>query len=109
MRMGTDIITMQRRRGADAIFARVRAMGRRPRNRREQALVLIRNNATPRSIAMAGGALVAVAGAAYLARKLFWQTVAVTADAVEGIADTIEDAAEDLGEVARTRVDGGSS
>jgi hypothetical protein len=109
MRMGTDIITTQRRRGADAVFARVRAMGRRPRNRREQALALIRNNANPRTIAIAGGALVAVAGAAYLGRKLFWQTVAVTAEAVEGIADTIEDAAEDLGETARARVDGGSS
>jgi hypothetical protein len=109
MRMRTDIITMQRRSGADAIFARVRAMGRRPRNRREQALALLRNNASPRTVAIAGGTLVAVAGAAYLGRKLFWQAVAVTADAVEGVADTIEDAAEDLGETARARVDGGSS
>jgi hypothetical protein len=109
MKMRTDIITMQPRRGAEAIFARVRAAGRRPRNRREQALALIRENANPRTIAIAGGALVAVAGAAYLGRRLFWQTVAVTAEAVEGIADTIEDAAEDLGEAARARVDGGSN
>lgn len=109
MRMGTDIITTQRRRGADAIFARVRAAGRRPRNRRERALALLRDNANPRTIAIAGGALVAVAGAAYLGRKLFWQAVAVTAEAVEGVADTIEDAAEDLGETARARVDGGTS
>jgi hypothetical protein len=108
MKMRTDIITMQRRRGAEAIFARVRAAGRRPRNRREQALALVRDNATPRTIAIAGVALVAVAGAAYLGRRLFWQTVTVTAEAVEGIADTIEDAAEDLGETARARVDGGS-
>jgi hypothetical protein len=108
MKMRTDIITMQRRRGAEAIFAGVRAAGRRPRNRREQALAFIRDNATPRTIAIAGGALVAVAGAAYLGRRLFWQTVAVTAEAVEGIGDTVEDAAEDLGETARARVDGGS-
>jgi hypothetical protein len=109
MKMRTDIITTQRRSGAEAIFARVRAAGRRPRNRRERVLALVRENATPRTIAIAGGALVATAAVAYAGRKLFWQAVAVTAEAVEGVADTIEDAAEDLGESARARVDGGSN
>jgi hypothetical protein len=33
----------------------------------------------------------------------------VAAEAVEEVADTIEDAAEDLGETARTRANGGNA
>ena len=108
MKMRTEIITTQPRRGAEAIFARVRAAGRSPRGRRERALSLIREHATPRNVAIAGGALAATAGLVYVGRKLFWKAVAVTAEAVEEVADTIEDAAEDLGETARSRADGGA-
>jgi hypothetical protein len=109
MRMRTDIITTQPRRGADAVFERVRAAARRPRSRRERVLSLIREHADPRTVAIAGGALVAVAGLAYAGRRLLWQTVAVAADAVEEVADTVEDAAEELGEAARARADGRES
>jgi hypothetical protein len=109
MKMRTDIITTQPQRGADAVFALVRTAKRRRRSRRDRALSLIREHATPRTIAIAGGGLVAVAGAAYIGRRLFWRAIAATAEAVEEVADTIEDAAEDLGETARARVDGGSS
>jgi hypothetical protein len=108
MKMRTDIITTQPQRGAEAIFARVRAIKRRPRSRRERVLSLIRENTSPRTVAIAGGALVASAALAYAGRKLLWQAVAVAADAVEDVADTIEDAAEDLGETARARADGGA-
>jgi aryl-alcohol dehydrogenase-like predicted oxidoreductase len=109
MNMRTDVITTQPRRGAEAIFARVRAARRRPRSRRERALELIQEHATPRTIAIAGGAVVATAVLAYAGRKLFWQAVAVAADAVEEVADTIEDAAEDLSETARARANGEKS
>jgi aryl-alcohol dehydrogenase-like predicted oxidoreductase len=105
----TDIITTQPRRGAEAIFDRVRTATRRPRSRRERALALLREQATPRTLAMAGGALVGVAALAFVGRKLFWQAVAISADAVEEIADTIEDAAEDLSDAARARADGRES
>jgi hypothetical protein len=108
MKMRTEIITTQPRRGAEAIFTRVRAAGRSPRSRRERALALLREHATPRNVAIAGGALVAAAGVAYVGRRLFWRAIAATAEAVEEVADTIEDAAEDLGETARARADGGS-
>jgi hypothetical protein len=108
MKMRTDIITAQPQRGAEAIFARVRALRRRPRSRGERAVGLVRDYATPRNVAIAGGALVAAAGLVYVGRRLFWRAVAVTAEAVEEVADTIEDAAEDLGETARTRADGDS-
>jgi glutamine synthetase adenylyltransferase len=108
MKMRTAIITTHPRRGTEAVFARVRALKRRPQSRRERALELIREHADRRTIAIAGGALVAVAATAYVGRRLFWRAVAVTAEAVEEVADTIEDAAEDLGEVARARVDGGA-
>jgi hypothetical protein len=107
--MRTNIITTQPRRGAEAVFARVRAAGRRPRSRRDRVLSTISEYATPRSLALTGVGLVAAAGIAYAGRRLFWQAVAVTAEAVEGVADTIEDAAEDLGEAARARVNGGQS
>jgi glutamine synthetase adenylyltransferase len=109
MKMRTEIFTTQRRRGAEAIFARVRAAGRRPRNRREQVIAAVREHATPRTIAIAGAGLVAAAGIAYVGRRLFWQAVAVTAEAVEEVADAVEDAAEDLGEAARARADGRQS
>lgn len=109
MRMRTDVITTQPRRGAEAIFARVRAAKRRPLSRRERALALIQEHANPRTVAIAGGALVATAVVAYAGRKLFWKAVAVAAEAVEEVADTIEDAAEDLGETARTRANGGDA
>src|SRR5687768_3762790 len=104
MKMRTDIITTQPRRGAEAVFARVRAAGRSSRSsRRDRALSLIREHATPRNAAIAGGALVATAGLVYVGRRVFWRAVAATAEAVEEVADTIEDAAEDLGETARKR------
>jgi hypothetical protein len=108
MKMPTDIITTQPQRGAEALFARVRSLKRRPLSRRERVLSVIRENTTPRKVAIAGGALVATAALAYAGRKLFWQAVAVAADAVEEVADTIEDAAEDLGETARARANGGA-
>lgn len=58
---------------------------------------------------MAGGALIGVAALAFVGRKLFWQAIAISADAVEEIADTIEDAAEDLSDAARARADGRES
>lgn len=109
MRMRTEIITAQPKRGAQAIFARVRAAKRRPLNRRERTLALIQQHANPRTVAIAGGAILATAAVAYAGRKLFWQAVAVAADAVEEVADTIEDAAEDLSEAARSRADGQKS
>ena len=108
MKMRADTITTQPQRGAEALFARVRAIKRRPPSRRERVLSLVREHANPRTVAIAGGALVATAALAYAGRKLFWQAVAVAADAVEDVADTIEDAAEDLGETARARADGGA-
>jgi hypothetical protein len=107
--MRTNIITTQPLRGAEAVFARVRAAGRRPQSRRDRVLSTFRDYATPRTLALTGVGLVAAAGIAYAGKRLFWQAVAVTAEAVEGVADTIEDAAEDLGEAARARVDGGQS
>ena len=107
--MRTDIITTQPRRGAEAVFARVRAARRRPLSRRERALSLVREQATPRTLAIAGGALVGVAALAFVGRRLFWQAIAITAEAVEEVADTIEDAAEDLRDTARARVDGRKS
>ena len=106
MKMRAAMITTQPQRGAEALFARVRAIRRRPRSRREQVLSLIRENANPRTVAIAGGAVVATAVLAYGCRKLFWQAVAVAAEAVEEVADTIEDAAEDVRETARARADG---
>jgi hypothetical protein len=109
MKMRTAIITTQPQRGAEAVFARVRAVGRRQRSRRDRALSLIREHANPRSVAIAGGAIVASAALAYAGRKLFWRAVAATAEAVEEVADTVEDAAEDVRDSARARVDGGDS
>jgi hypothetical protein len=107
--MRTNIITTQPRRGAEAVFARVRAAGRRPQSRRDRAFAVLRDLATPRTMAIAGVGLVAVAGVAYAGRRVFWQAVAAAAEAVEEVADTIEDAAEDLGEAARARVNSGQS
>jgi hypothetical protein len=105
----TDIITTQPQRGAEAVFDLVRTATRRRRSRREQAFAVARDLASPRTMALAGVGLLAVAGLAYAGRRLFWRGVAVAAEAVEEVADTIEDAAEDLGEAARGRVDGGES
>ena len=109
MKMRTDIITTQPQRSAEAVFALVRAARRRRPSRRDRALAAVRDLATPRTIVAAGVGLVAVAGLAYAGRRLFWRGVALTAGAVEEVADTIEDAAEDLGETARARADGGKS
>ena len=106
--MRTEIITTQPQRSAEAVFDFVRTATRRPRSRRERALAAVRDLATPRTIAFAGVGLVAVAGLAYAGRRLFWQVVAVTAEAVEEAADAVEDAAEDLGEAARARAEGES-
>jgi hypothetical protein len=86
MKTRAAIITTQPQRGAEALFARVRAIRRRPRSRRDRALSLIREHANPRTVAIAGGALIATAALAYAGRKLLWQTVAV-AEAVEQVAD----------------------
>ena len=59
-------------------------------------------------MALAGAGLLAAAGLAYAGRRLFWQAVAVTAEAVEEAADAVEDVAEDLGEAARARAEGES-
>jgi hypothetical protein len=104
--MRTDIIIMQPQRGAEAVFDLVRTATRRRRSRREQALAAVRDFASPRTMALAGAGLLAAAGLAYAGRRLFWQAVAVTAEAVEEAADAVEDAAEDLGEAARARADG---
>jgi hypothetical protein len=104
--MRTDIITTQPQRGAEAVFDLVRMATRRRRSRREQAFAAVRDLASPRTMALAGASLLAVAGLTYAGRRLFWQAVAVAADAVEEAADTIEDAAEDLGEAARARANG---
>jgi hypothetical protein len=109
MHMRTDIVTTHPRRGAEAIFARIRAAKRRPRTRRERALVLLQEHANPRTIAIAGGAIVAAGALAFVGRRLFWQAIAITAEAVEEVADTIEDAAEDLRDTARARADGRKS
>jgi hypothetical protein len=106
--MRTDIIITQPPRGAEAVFDLVRTATRRRRSRREQALAAVRDLASPRTMALAGAGLLAVAGLAYAGRRLFWQAVAVAAEGVEEVADTMEDAAEDLGEAARARTNGES-
>jgi choline dehydrogenase-like flavoprotein len=106
--MRTDIIITQPHRGADAIFDLVRMATRRRRSRREEAFAAVRDFASPKTMALAGAGLLAAAGLAYAGRRLFWQAVAVTAEAVEEAADAVEDAAEDLGEAARARADGES-
>ena len=75
---------------------------RRP-SRREQALAAVRDVASTRVLAIAGGAVAAVAVLAVVARRSLWQAVGLAARAVEEVADTVEDAAEDLGELARER------
>jgi hypothetical protein len=109
MKMRTDIITTQPQRRTEGIFALVRAAKRRRPNRRERALSAIRDYATPRTIAVAGVGLVAVAGLAYAGRRLLWRGVALTAGAVEEVADAVEDAAEDIGDAARARAGGRES
>ena len=49
--------------------------------------------------------VVAIAAAGFLARRRFFQGVAVFAKAVEEVADAVEDAAEDLGEAAEKRAE----
>jgi hypothetical protein len=106
--MRTEIITTQPQRGAEAIFDLVRTARRRRRSRREQALAAVRDLTSPRTLAFAGAGLLVVAGLAYAGRRLFWQALAVTAEAVEEAADAVEDVAEDLGEAARARANGES-
>jgi hypothetical protein len=108
MRMRTEIITTQPQRGAEAVFELVRTARRRRRSRREQALAAVRDLASPRTMALAGAGLLAVAGLAYAGRRFLWRAVAVTAEAVEEAADAVEDVAEDLGEAARARAEGES-
>jgi hypothetical protein len=56
-----------------------------------------------RVIGAAAVPLVLLGVAAYVARRRVFQGVAVLAKAVEEVADTIEDAAEDLGEAAQAK------
>jgi hypothetical protein len=53
--------------------------------------------------------LAALAAFAFVARRRFFQGVALFAKAVEEVADAIEDAAEDLGDAAKARADRGEA
>jgi hypothetical protein len=66
------------------------------RRRRQPPWLLIGAAAVP---------LVLLGVTAYVARRRVFQGVALLAKAVEEVADTIEDAAEDLGEAAQARAD----
>jgi hypothetical protein len=47
--------------------------------------------------------LAGLAALAYVGRRRLWQGIGLGASAVEEVADTVEDAAEDLRDVARER------
>jgi hypothetical protein len=56
-----------------------------------------------RRLLAVAGAVAAIGLVALVARRRLWQALGFAARAVEEVADTIEDAAEDLGDAARER------
>jgi hypothetical protein len=74
---------------------------------RDRAVATIRDG-TPssRTIAAAAAVVAGVGVLAFAARRRLWQAAGLAARAVEEVADTVEDAAEDLGELARERAGG---
>ena len=76
----------------------------RKRSRSEQLLERLADvpwwqRATALAVPVAG----AVGATVYAQRRRVWKGIALAAGAVEGVADTIEDAAEGLGAGARRR------
>jgi hypothetical protein len=88
------------------MYARL-APWRRP-SRRDQAVSAIRDGASTRSLVVVGAVVAGVAVLAVVGRRWLWQAVGLAARAVEEAADTVEDAAEDLGERAAQRTGGDS-
>jgi hypothetical protein len=98
---GVYVWADSRRELPGAVQARVLPL-RRP-TRRDRAVATIRDGTSSRTLAAAAAVVVGVAVLALAARRWRWRAVGVTARAVEEAADTVEDAAEDLVELARER------
>jgi hypothetical protein len=75
---------------------------RRP-TRRDRAVSTVQDLTSPRALAVAGAALATAIALAVATRRRLWHAIGFAARAVEEVADTVEDAAEDLDAVARER------
>ena len=106
--MEMNVVMDRGKLGAERLAETVRQLppmerfGLRRRSRAERLREAVSELPVAR-VAVAAAAIGLVAGLAYVARKRLFAAAAVVAEGVEEVADTLEDAAEDVAEAARKR------